>query len=64
MDSAVNLPRSKISAMAGWRNAMAKSQANAGATFEYGRPMKGHSWHPDGNDTLVKMMTAQMGSQP
>jgi hypothetical protein len=33
---------------------------NAGATFDYGRPMKGHGWHPDSNAALVKMMAAQM----
>jgi hypothetical protein len=33
---------------------------NAGATFDYGRPMKGHGWHPDSNAELVKMMAAQM----
>jgi hypothetical protein len=32
----------------------------AGATFEYGRPMKGHGWHPDSNAALVKTMAAQM----
>ena len=35
---------------------------NAGATFDYGRPMKGHGWHPDSNAALVKMMAAQMQS--
>jgi hypothetical protein len=33
---------------------------SAGATFDYGRPMKGHGWHPDSNAALVKMMAAQM----
>jgi hypothetical protein len=33
---------------------------NAAATFDYGRPMKGHGWHPDSNAELVKMMAAQM----
>ncbi len=28
----------------------------ASATFEYGRPMKGHGWHPMDNATLLKMM--------
>ena len=31
----------------------------AGATFEYGRPMKGHGWHPMSNAELVRMMAAQ-----
>jgi enterochelin esterase-like enzyme len=26
------------------------------ATFEYGRPMKGHGWHPMSNEDLVRMM--------
>jgi hypothetical protein len=29
---------------------------DSGATFEYGRPMKGHGWHPMSNAELVKMM--------
>ncbi|HYL74361.1 MAG TPA: alpha/beta hydrolase-fold protein [Bryobacteraceae bacterium] len=29
---------------------------DAGATFEYGRPMKGHGWHPMSNAELVRMM--------
>ncbi len=33
---------------------------DAGATFEYGRPMKGHGWHPMSNAELVKMMSAQV----
>jgi hypothetical protein len=33
---------------------------DAGATFEYGRPMKGHGWHPMSNAELVKMMAAQV----
>ena len=33
---------------------------NAGATFEYGRPMKGHGWQPMTNPELVKMMAAQI----
>jgi hypothetical protein len=33
---------------------------DAGATFEYGRPMKGHGWHPMTNAELVRMMTAQL----
>jgi hypothetical protein len=33
---------------------------DAGATFEYGRPMKPHGWHPMSNAELVKMMAAQM----
>ena len=28
----------------------------AGATFEYGRPMKGHGWQPMSNGELVKTM--------
>ena len=28
----------------------------ANATFEYGRPMKGHGWQPMSNADLVKMM--------
>ena len=31
---------------------------DSGATFEYGRPMKGHGWHPMSNAELVKMMVA------
>ena len=30
------------------------------ATFEYGRPMKGHGWHPMSNAELVKMMAEQV----
>ena len=30
----------------------------AGATFEYGRPMKGHGWQPMSNAELVRMMAA------
>ena len=33
---------------------------NAGATFEYGRPMKGHGWQPMTNAELVKMMWAEI----
>jgi len=33
---------------------------DSGATFEYGRPMKGHGWHPMSNAELVKMMAAQV----
>jgi hypothetical protein len=33
---------------------------DAGATFEYGRPMKGHGWQPMTNAELVKMMAAQV----
>lgn len=33
---------------------------DAGATFEYGRPMKGHGWHPMSNAELVKMMAEQV----
>jgi len=33
---------------------------DVGATFEYGRPMKGHGWHPMSNAELVKMMVAQI----
>jgi hypothetical protein len=32
----------------------------AGATFEYGRPMKGHGWQPMTNGELVKMMAEQI----
>jgi S-formylglutathione hydrolase FrmB len=31
---------------------------DAQATFEYGRPMKGHGWHPMNDAELVKMMAA------
>ena len=31
------------------------------ATFEYGRPKKGHGWQPMTNAELVKMMAAQIG---
>jgi len=30
------------------------------ATFDYGRPMKGHGWHPMSNAELVKMMAEQV----
>ena len=33
---------------------------DAGAVFEYGRPMKGHGWQPMTNAELVKMMAATM----
>lgn len=33
---------------------------NAAATFEYGRPMKGHGWQPMTNPELVKMMWAEI----
>jgi len=33
---------------------------DAGATFEYGRPMKGHGWQPMTNAELVKMMMAEI----
>ena len=33
---------------------------DVGATFEYGRPMKGHGWHPMSNAELVRMMAAQL----
>ncbi len=33
---------------------------NADATFEYGRPMKGHGWHPMTNSELVRMMAAEV----
>ena len=36
---------------------------NAGATFEYGRPMKGHGWQPMTNAELVKMMAAAVDRQ-
>jgi len=32
----------------------------AGATFEYGRPMKGHGWQPMSNAELIRMMAAQV----
>lgn len=35
---------------------------DAGATFEYGRPMKGHGWHPMSNAELVRMMGAQIAN--
>jgi hypothetical protein len=35
---------------------------DAGATFDYGRPMKGHGWHPMSNSELIKMMAAQIQS--
>jgi hypothetical protein len=31
------------------------------ATFEYGRPKKGHGWQPMTNAELVKMMATQIG---
>jgi hypothetical protein len=30
------------------------------ATFEYGRPMKGHGWQPMSNAELVRMMAAEI----
>jgi hypothetical protein len=33
---------------------------DANATFEYGRPLKGHGWQPMTNSELVKMMAATM----
>jgi S-formylglutathione hydrolase FrmB len=30
------------------------------ATFEYGRPMKGHGWHPMSNAELIQMMAEQV----
>ena len=33
---------------------------DAEATFEYGRPMKGHGWQPMSNPELVRMMYAQV----
>jgi hypothetical protein len=33
---------------------------NSGATFEYGRPMKGHGWQPMSEADLVRMMAAQV----
>jgi len=33
---------------------------NAAANFEYGRPMKGHGWHPMSNGELVKTMAEQV----
>lgn len=34
----------------------------ANATFEYGRPMKGHGWQPMSNADLIRMMARRMGS--
>jgi S-formylglutathione hydrolase FrmB len=34
---------------------------DAQATFEYGRPMKGHGWHPMNDAALVRMMAAAVG---
>ncbi len=34
--------------------------AGSDATFDYGRPMKGHGWQPMSNPELVKMMYAQV----
>ena len=34
--------------------------AGSDATFDYGRPMKGHGWQPMSNAELVKMMYAQV----
>ena len=41
---------------------MMKELANppANATFEYGRPMKGHGWQPMSNADLVRMMDARV----
>jgi hypothetical protein len=37
----------------------------ADATFEYGRPMKGHGWQPMSNADLVRMMWAHItGTRP
>ncbi len=33
---------------------------DAGATFEYGRPMKGHGWQPMTNPELVRMIAAEI----
>ena len=33
---------------------------NYAGLFEYGRPMKGHGWHPMNNAALVKMMAAHV----
>ena len=33
---------------------------NAEATFEYGRPMKGHGWHPMTDAELVRMIAAEV----
>ncbi|HTS28102.1 MAG TPA: alpha/beta hydrolase-fold protein [Bryobacteraceae bacterium] len=33
---------------------------DAGATFEYGRPLKGHGWQPMSNAELIRMMAAQI----
>lgn len=35
---------------------------DSAATFDYGRPMKGHGWHPMSNAELVKMMAGQVES--
>lgn len=34
----------------------------AAATFEYGRPMKGHGWQPMSNAELVRMMAAHVNT--
>ncbi len=33
---------------------------SAGATFDYGRPLKGHGWQPMSNAELVRMMSAEI----
>jgi hypothetical protein len=40
----------------------ATSDPPANATFEYGRPMKGHGWQPMSNADLVRMMWAHISS--
>jgi len=37
---------------------------DAQATFEYGRPLKGHGWQPMSNAELVRMMAAQVPHKP
>ncbi|HEY2014637.1 MAG TPA: hypothetical protein VGH38_14100 [Bryobacteraceae bacterium] len=34
--------------------------AGSDATFDYGRPKKGHGWQPMTNADLVRMMSAQI----
>jgi hypothetical protein len=41
-----------------WARVLKTTDANA--TFEYGRPLKGHGWQPMTNSELVKMMAATM----
>jgi hypothetical protein len=41
----------------------ALDQPKAGATFEYGRPMKGHGWQPMSNAGLVRMMADHINTR-